>query len=101
MTCIGNKRVDVARAFFYSGEFVGMHPELGGTRGTHDYNSAFVLWCYRGFLRREPNDPPDNNWNGYNFWVNGLDSTNPDAGDDKYNNVLRAFLVSTEYRGRF
>lgn len=100
-TCIANKRVDLARAFFYSGEFIGMHPELGGQRGTHDYNSSFVLWCYRAFLRREPNDPPDNNWNGYNFWVGVLDSTNPDAGDDKYNQMLRAFIVSTEYRNRF
>lgn len=99
--CIANKRIDVARAFFYSTEFVGLHPDLAGQRGTHDYNSAFVYACYRGFLRREPNAFPDNNWNGFNFWVSKLDSTNPDAGDWKYNEMIKAFLESIEYRGRF
>jgi Domain of unknown function (DUF4214) len=101
-TCITNKRIDVARAFFYSTEFVGRHPELTtGQRGTHDYNSGFVYACYRGFLRREPNAFPDNNWNGFNFWVTKLDSTNPDAGDWKYNEMIKAFLESIEYRNRF
>ncbi len=107
MNCIGGsdplpagKRVDVARAFFYSNDFIGLHPELGGQRGTHDYNWSFVYWCYRAFLRREPNGPPDNSWNGFNYWVGVLDSTNPDAGDYKYNQVIKAFITSTEYRGR-
>lgn len=100
-TCIANKRIDVARAFFYSAEFVGLHPDLTGQRGTHDYNSGFVYACYRGFLRREPNAYPDNNWNGFNFWVTKLDTTNPDAGDWKYNEMIKAFLDSPEYRGRF
>ena len=99
--CISGKRVDVSRAFFYSGEYVALHPELGGQRGTHEYNAAFVLQCYRGFLRREPNAPPDNNWVGFNYWVDKLDSTNPDAGDWKYNEMLKAFIESIEYRGRF
>ena len=101
MNCIAGKRVDVARAFFYSGEFIGTHPDLGGQRGTHAYNQAFVLACYDGFLRRAPNAPPDNNWDGFNFWVGVLDNTNPDASDGKYNNVINAFLHSTEYRSRF
>jgi len=96
----GGKRVDVARAFFYSGDFIGMHPELGGQRGTHDYNWWFVWWCYRTLLQRYPYDPPDNNWNGFNYWVGVLDSTNPDAGDTKYNQIIKAFITSTEYRGR-
>jgi hypothetical protein len=101
MTCVAAKRIDVARAFFYSTDFIGMHPELGNPRGTHQYNSDFVYWCYRSFLRREPNAPPDNNWEGFNFWVGILDSTNPDAGDFKYNEMIRAFLLSNEYRDRF
>ena len=101
-SCLSDKRVDVARAFFYSTEFIGDHPQLASDqRGTHDYNSAFVFACYFGFLRRAPNDPPDNNWNGFNFWVNTLDSTNPDAGNGKYNGMLKAFLESIEYRNRF
>lgn len=101
MNCVGTKRVDVARAFFYSGDFIQLHPALGGQRGTHAYNEAFVYACYNGFLRREPNAPPDNNWDGFNYWVGVLDSTNPDAGDGKYNNIINAFLLSTEYRDRF
>ena len=94
--------MDVARAFFYSSEFIGNHPALASNqRGTHDYNAAFVFACYFGFLRRAPNDPPDYNWDGFNFWVNKLDSTNPDASDGKYNEMLKAFIESTEFRDRF
>jgi Tol biopolymer transport system component len=101
-SCIRNKRVDVARAFFYSTEFIGHHPALASDqRGTHDYSAGFVFACYFGFLRRAPNDPPDNNWDGFNFWVNKLDSTNPDASDGKYNEMLKAFIESTEFRNRF
>ena len=99
--CVDRKRVDVARAFFYSGEFIGMHPELNAPRGTHEYNAAFVRLCYLTYLRREPNAPPDNNFDGFNFWVNKLDSTNPDAGDWKYNEMIHAFILSMEYRARF
>jgi hypothetical protein len=101
LACIDAERAHVALATFYSTEFISMHPEIGGQRGTHDYNSAFVLWVYRGLLQREPNAPPDNNWDGYNFWVGVLDGTNPDAGDYKYSQVLKGFVVSTEYRNRF
>jgi hypothetical protein len=101
MNCIGTKRVDVARAFFYSSEFVGSHPGLGGSRGTHDYNVNFVLACYDGFLKRCPSCPPDVDLSGFNYWVWVLDGTNPDAGDGKYNNVINAFLQCTEYRNRF
>lgn len=100
--CIVRKRIDVSRAFFYSTEFVGRHPALASDqRGTHDYNVAFVYACYRGFLRREPNECPDHDWSGFNFWVDKLDSTNPDAGDGKYNEMLKAFIESTEFRNRF
>lgn len=100
LNCVNGKRTDVARAFFYSTEFVNSHPGLAGARGTHDYNANFVLACYQGFLRREPNAPPDNNWDGFNFWVGVLDSTNPDSGDYKYNQIIEAFLGSIEYRNR-
>lgn len=93
--------MDLSRAFFYSGDFIARNPEFGGPRGTHEYNAAFVYRCYKGYLLREPNAPPDNNWDGYNFWVGVLDSTNPDAGDYKYNQAIRAFILSGEYRNRF
>jgi hypothetical protein len=101
MNCVGTKRVDVARAFFYSAEFIQKHPTLGGQRGTHAFNEAFVYACYDGFLRRAPNAPPDNNFSGLIYWTGVLDNTNPDASDGKYNNVINAFLLSTEYRNRF
>ncbi len=101
LNCAHGKRIDVARAFFYSMEFTATRPALAGPRGTHAYNEAFVLACYQGFLRRQPNDPPDNNFDGFNFWVGVLDSTNPDASDGKYNHIIDAFLRSMEYRARF
>jgi hypothetical protein len=101
MNCVGAKRVDVARAFFYSDEFIQLHPALGGQRGTHAYNEEFVYACYDGFLRRAPNAPPDYNLSGLIYWTGALDNTNPDASDGKYNNIINAFLLSTEYRNRF
>ena len=98
--CVDRKRIDVARAFFYCGDFINQHPELGGTRGTHEYNMAFVYWCYEAFLRRDPCDEPDG-CAGFNFWVTKLDSSNPDDGSWKYNDMLDAFIRSTEYRLRF
>lgn len=52
-------------------------------------------------MQREPDDPPDNNLVGYYFWVNKLDSTNPDYDDEKYAEMVRAFINSIEYRERF
>ncbi len=99
--CIAARRISVSRSFMYSPEYVGLHPELDTQRGTHEYNAAFVLLCYQTYLRRQPNDPPDGNWNGYNHWVNKLDNTNPDASDWKYDEMVSAFINSPEYRDRF
>jgi hypothetical protein len=32
-----------------------------------EFNRAFVLMQYFGYLRRNPNDAPDGNFDGYNF----------------------------------
>lgn len=101
LDCIRARRIAVSRSFMYSGEFIAMHPELNAPRGTHDYNAAFVILCYQTYLRRNPNDPPDNNWDGFNHWVGVLDSTNPDASDSKYDHIVQAFIESIEYRHRF
>jgi hypothetical protein len=63
-----------------------------------EFNRAFVLMQYFGYLRRNPDDPPDNNFNGYNFWLNKLNSFN---GDFVKAEMVKAFLSSTEYRNRF
>src|SRR6185312_4600706 len=36
------------------------------------FSESFVLMEYFGYLRRNPNDPPDLDFSGYNFWLNKL-----------------------------
>jgi hypothetical protein len=61
-------------------------------------NRSFVQMEYFGYLRRNPNDPLDGNFNGYNFWVNKLSQFNGNFLDAE---MVKAFITSTEYRGRF
>ncbi len=90
--CIYGKRIDVARAFFYSGEFISMNPRLAeSNRGTPDYNEAFVQQCYLRYWKR----PMDNT-----YWVNYLNSNQPN-NDGHYNTVLEAFITDYQYRSRF
>ena len=63
-----------------------------------EFDSAFVLMQYFGYLRRDPNSGPDDNFSGYNFWLTKLDAFN---GNYQNAEMVRAFLVSSEYRGRF
>jgi hypothetical protein len=59
---------------------------------------AFVQMEYFGYLRRNPNDPPDTNFDGYNFWLDKLIRFN---GDFLQSAMAQAFLNSLEYRKRF
>jgi hypothetical protein len=63
-------------------------------------NRAFVLMEYFGYLRRNPNDPPEAglNFDGYNFWLNKLNQFN---GNFVSAEMVKAFIVSGEYRQRF
>lgn len=61
-------------------------------------SSAFVLMQYFGYLRRDPNATPDSDLTGYNFWLQKLNSFN---GDFQQAEMVKAFLNSLEYRGRF
>lgn len=61
-------------------------------------NRAFVLMEYFAYLRRNPNDPPDNNFAGFIFWLDKLNSFN---GDFIAAEMVEAFIRSTEYRSRF
>ncbi len=107
---------DAAISVFGSGDTTGLARALQSvveTRSVYDklYNSGFVLMQYFGYLRRNPSDPPDNNFNGYNFWLTKLNSfTVPgeNVRDDgvalarvKRAEMVRAFITSGEYRGRF
>jgi uncharacterized repeat protein (TIGR01451 family) len=64
----------------------------------NEFNRAFVLLQYFGYLRRNPDDSPDTDFSGYNFWLNKLNSFN---GDFVKAEMVKAFLSSSEYRQRF
>ena len=63
-----------------------------------EYNRAFVLMQYFGYLRRNPNDAPDNDFAGFDFWLNKL---NQFGGDYRAAEMVKAFIASIEYRQRF
>jgi hypothetical protein len=69
-------------------------------RGLYDreFNRAFVLAQYFGYLRRNPNDLPDSNYDGFNFWLGKLNQFN---GSFINAEMVKAFISSTEYRNRF
>jgi len=66
--------------------------------GLREQNRAFVLMQYFGYLRRNPNDTPDADFTGYNFWLNKLNAFN---GDFRGAEMVKAFIASGEYRKRF
>jgi hypothetical protein len=68
------------------------------TLAQQEFNRAFVLMQYFGYLRRNPNDAPDADYQGYNFWLNKLNSFN---GDFVSADMVKAFISSVEYRQRF
>ena len=53
---------------------------------------------YFGYLRRNPNNAPDSDFTGYDFWLNKLNSF---SGDFVQAEMVKAFFLSTEYRQRF
>jgi YVTN family beta-propeller protein len=63
-------------------------------------NKAFVLMQYFGYLRRNPNDPPEIglDFAGYNFWLTKLNDHN---GNFIEAEMVKAFVISSEYRLRF
>ncbi|HEX8919947.1 MAG TPA: LamG-like jellyroll fold domain-containing protein [Pyrinomonadaceae bacterium] len=75
------------------------------------YNPAFVLMQYFGYLRRNPDDFPDTDLTGFNFWLRKLDSfslpgedvRNPDVASARVARaeMVKAFINSSEYRDRF
>jgi hypothetical protein len=65
---------------------------------TAENNKAFVLMQYFGYLKRNPDDLPDANFAGWNFWLTKL---NDNGGNFVRAEMVKAFLDSTEYRARF
>lgn len=56
-----------------------------------EYNRAFVLAQYFGYLRRDPDEA------GYQFWLNVLNNRDP----NNYRAMVCAFITSKEYQDRF
>ena len=61
-------------------------------------NRAFVLMQFFGYLRRNPNDPQDTDYTGYEFWLRKLNQFNGNFIDAE---MVKAFISSIEYRQRF
>jgi hypothetical protein len=59
---------------------------------SREYNTAYVLVHFFGYLRRNPDDAPDRDLSGLNFWREILDRW----GDQR--SISRAFLESEEYK---
>jgi DNA-binding beta-propeller fold protein YncE len=107
---------DAAVAAYGAGDAEGRAAALrsladSGGVYNRQYNSAFVLMQYFGYLRRNPNDAPDSDLSGYNFWLSKLDEFSlpgEDVRDEqtavrrvRRAEMVRAFLVSAEYQRRF
>jgi uncharacterized repeat protein (TIGR01451 family) len=63
-----------------------------------EFNRAFVLMEYFGYLRRNPNDAPDPDYTGFDFWLTKLNQFN---GNFQNADMVKAFISSSEYRQRF
>jgi hypothetical protein len=68
------------------------------TLSSQEFNRAFVLMQYFGYLRRNPNDPQDTDHSGYDFWLTKLNQFNGNFIDAE---MVKAFITSGEYRQRF
>jgi GH35 family endo-1,4-beta-xylanase len=68
------------------------------TLATNEFNRAFVLMQYFGYLRRDPNGGQDTDYTGYDFWLTKLNQFN---GNFVSAEMVKAFITSAEYRQRF
>ena len=68
------------------------------TLNTQEFNRAFVLMQFFGYLRRDPNSGPDADYTGYDFWLTKLNQFN---GNFVNAEMVKAFITSSEYRQRF
>jgi hypothetical protein len=107
---------DAAVAAFGAGGVEGRAAALlnvAASRSVYNrqYNPAFVLMQYFGYLRRNADDPPDASLGGHSFWLAKLDSFSlpgEDVRDDavalrrlRRAEMVKAFLLSGEYLSRF
>jgi hypothetical protein len=69
-----------------------------GSLHQQERNKAFVLLQYFGYLKRNPDNLPNTNFDGYRFWLKKLDDN---GGDFHKAEMVKAFIASDEYRSRF
>lgn len=63
-----------------------------------EFNAAFVLMQYFGYLHRNPDEGENNDLSGFNFWLNKL---NEFGGDFHRADMVESFIKAGEYRNRF
>jgi hypothetical protein len=64
----------------------------------HLRNARYPVSGYFGYLRRNPNDPQDTDYSGYDFWLTKL---NQFSGNYINAEMVKAFITSIEYGQRF
>ncbi|HEX8292026.1 MAG TPA: hypothetical protein VF570_09745, partial [Pyrinomonadaceae bacterium] len=87
---------DAAVAAFGAGNTAGRAAALrsvteSATLHQAEFNRAFVLMQYFGYLKRNPNDLPDSSFEGYNFWLSKLNEFN---GNFIAAEMVKAFITS-------
>jgi hypothetical protein len=109
---------NAAIAAFGTGDVAGRAAALRSVADTgsvynRQFNAAFVLIQYIGYLRRNPNDAPEPalNYAGFDYWLAKMNQFSVAGEDVRNENValarikraemVRAFILSSEYRGRF
>lgn len=63
-----------------------------------EFNRTFVQMQYDGYLQRNPEEPPDHDFRGFDFWLDKLNRFDGNFADAE---MVKAFIESIEYRSRF
>ncbi|HEU4386406.1 MAG TPA: DUF4214 domain-containing protein [Blastocatellia bacterium] len=100
--CIDQKRIEVSRGFWDSAEFQ-QQPRTNSLLNPNPppqyVNREFVRLAYVLYLARNPDQ------GGWDYWTANLNNcTNPNPPNSSHcydDVVIRGFINSTEYRGRF
>jgi dipeptidyl aminopeptidase/acylaminoacyl peptidase len=91
----GRSRALVLRDVIEIGDFKNISdtndPRYSELKQISQYNPAFVLMQYFGYLRR------DKDQNGYDFWLDVVNNREP----NNYRGMVCSFLTSSEYQLRF
>ena len=108
--CRGTQRVLVSRSLWDDSRFRAQSRTFGlsNTSGLELYDTYdFVELSYLIYLQRASSDPPDDAQRlGFYFWKGSLDNCISNAttfsqSSQCNNDIVNAFLSSTEYRSRF